>query len=168
MAPGDLAALARIEAAADRAPAEGAAKGLAALTPFLLRHEVFVAETERGRPVGFAAAAPLSSLDPGDAGGEGAEGCFWIGALRVDPAGAPAKTPAALLGAVADRARWFFCRALGIAVPREGAYGAGFYRAEGFLAVDPADWTPALRKRFDAQCPAHVLPETRCLMIRWL
>ncbi|WP_062114333.1 GNAT family N-acetyltransferase [Aureimonas sp. AU40] len=166
MEPGDLEALARIEAMAERAECEP--RTLADLKRFLPRYEVFVADINPGEPVGFAAAAPLSSLDPEGSGGEGAEGCFWIAALRVDPTLAPDGTPAALLGSVADRARWFFCRAMGVLAPLGGGFGAEFYGRHGFMAVDPVDWTPALRKRFDAECPPSVSPDRHRLMIRWL
>lgn len=173
MAPGDLPGLAAIEARAVQGGADGAPLGLGDLTPFLLRHEVFVAEGETGAPLGFAAAAPLSSFesaaDAADAAdGEGAEGCFWIGALRVDPSAEADGVARALLGRVTERANWFFCRALAAAVSRQSAFGAPFFRRNGFLLVDPADWTPALRKRFDAQCPPGVPPEERCLVVRWL
>ena len=167
MAPGDLPGFAAIEARAVRGEADGAPLSLGDLTPFLLRHEVFVAEGETGAPLGFAAAAPLSSFEK-DADGEGAEGCFWIGALRVDPSAEADGVARALLGRVTERANWFFCRALAAAVSRDSAFGAPFFRRNGFLLVDPADWTPALRKRFDAQCPPGVPPEGRCLVVHWL
>ncbi|WP_427024426.1 hypothetical protein ACP4J4_00175 [Aureimonas ureilytica] len=167
MAPGDGPALARIEAEAVRDQADGAPRSPAELTPFLLRHEVFVAEDAAGRVNGFAAAAPLSSL-VAETDGEGAEGCFWIGALRVDPSSDAEEVAEALLGAVAERAEWFFCRALAISLPCAKAEAAPFFRRKRFLVVEPDGWTPALRKRFEAECPPDVSPEARCVLVRWL
>lgn len=92
MEPGEAEALQRIDAAAGRLLVEAGHIASAdpvpldRFVPFLLRHEIFVAEEKGGGPVGFAAAADLASI--AGAGGEDGEGagCYWLSELSVDPA----------------------------------------------------------------------------------
>ncbi|WP_153003802.1 GNAT family N-acetyltransferase [Aureimonas ureilytica] len=161
MEPGDLPAVCAI--AATCGVGLGSDASFKALLP---RYEVFVAALENGQIAGFAAAAPLSVL-AGEADGDGSEGCFWIGALAVDPAHRRHGLGTALLGAVTARANWFFCRALGLSDARE-ANAIRFAERHRFLAVDPENWTPALRKQISAQCPDGASLGERRLLIRWL
>lgn len=161
MEPGDLASLAAIAAASGQSL--GVEAPFEALLP---RYEVFVVEADTGAIAGFAAAAPLSGL-AGGGEDDGSEGCFWIGALAVDPAWRGEGFGAALLEAVTARAQWFFCRALGLSTgPDEAALR--WATRHRFLAVDPANWTPALRKQIGAQCADGPSLQARRLLIRWL
>lgn len=161
MEPGDLPAVSAIAAASD--VCLGSDASLKALLP---RYEVFVAALENGTIAGFAAAAPLSVL-ASDTDDDGSEGCFWIGALAVDPAHRRHGLGTALLGAVTARAHWFFCRALGLSTGQE-ANAIRFAERLRFLAIDPGNWTPALHKQIGAQCPPRAPLRERRLLIRWL
>lgn len=179
MEPGEAEALRRIDAAAGRLLVEAGHIASAdpvpldRFVPFLLRHEVFVAQEKGGGPVGFAAAADLASLlDPGGGDGEGGDGegagCYWLSEMSVDPAHGRRGVGSALLAAVERRAGWFFHRAVGLSTARGVAFNESFYARRGFLSVLPDDLTPALRQRFMAELPAGVSPDRRCVMIRWL
>ena len=161
MEPGDLPAVSAIAAAS------GIRLGSdASFDALLPRYEVFVAELDNGPIAGFAAAAPLSLL-ASETDGDGSEGCFWIGALAVDPAQRCQGLGTALLGAVAARANWFFCRALGLSTGQK-ADANRFAERHRFLAVDAENWTPALHKQIGAQCPDGASLWERRLLIRWL
>ncbi|WP_062208768.1 GNAT family N-acetyltransferase [Aureimonas sp. AU12] len=174
MEPGEAEALQRIDAAAGRLLVEAGHIASAdpvpldRFVPFLLRHEIFVAEEKGGGPVGFAAAADLASI--AGAGGEDGEGagCYWLSELSVDPAHGRRGVGSALLAAVERRAGWFFHRAVGLSTARGVAFNELFYAKRGFLSVSPDDLTPALHQRFMAELPEGVSPDRRCVMIRWL
>jgi len=176
MEPGEASALQAIEHRAAQLLVEAGHLATAEPTPtarfvpFLLRHEVFVAEVKGGGPVGYAAAADLASLavpDDGSEDGEGA-GCYWLSELSVDPAHGRRGVGSALLAAVVARAGWFFHRAVGLSTARDVAFNEPFYARRGFLKVGADDLTPALRRRLVQECPAGVSPDRRTVMIRWL
>jgi 4-diphosphocytidyl-2-C-methyl-D-erythritol kinase len=139
------------------------APALADVVPWLVRHEVFVAEADGGGPSGFAAARDATDL-------------YWLSGLAVDPAFKGIGLRKALLAAVVARAGWFFHRAVGTAAT-EGA-DADWYRRR-FLSISADDATPALaplvreRPGIVSLAADDVSGEDRnglerTLMIRWL
>ncbi len=170
MEPGEAERLRAIDAAADRLlieaghiPDTGPAP-IERFVPFLLAHEVFVAEAKGGEAVGFAAAADLADLTKDPA----ASGCYWLSGLGVDPAHGRRGLGSALLASVVERAGWFFHRAVGLSTARGLPIGEAFYAQRRFVAVDEADLTPALRQRRDVEWPAGAPDGSRIVMVRWL
>ncbi len=169
MEPGEAGRLLAIDAAADRLLIEAGhiadtPTTLAVFVPFLLMHEVFVAEEKGGEAVGFAASADLSDLTRDPA----ASGCYWLSALSVDPAHGRLGLGSALLAAVVQRAEWFFHRAVGLSTARGLPFGEGFYEARRFVRVDDGDLTPALRQRLELEWPSGAPSGSRTVMVRWL
>lgn len=169
MEPGEAARLLAIDTAADRlliaaGHMSGEPTALSAFVPFLLAHEVFVAEEKGGEAVGFAAGADLADLTGDPAG----SGCYWLSALAVDPAHGRRGVGTALLAAVVQRAEWFFHRAVGLSTVRGLPIGEGFYGTRRFVRVADDDLTPALRQRLGLEWPTGALPGSRTVMVRWL
>lgn len=111
--------------------------------PWLLRHEVFVAETVEGTPAGFAASRDAIDL-------------YWLSGLAVDPAFKGRGVRKALLSAVVTRAGWFFHRAVGLAAAEREA---DWYRRHRFLGAGDGDLSQALRD-LSNQRPGFPLPST--------
>lgn len=135
---------------------------------WLVRHEVFVAETAAGRD-----GARLS----GFAAGRDATDLYWIAGLAVDPAFRGIGLRKALLAAVVARAGWFFHRAVGLAAAK--GEEADWLRRRRFLAVS-ADEGPEHLQRLRRERPgfdslasdpagtADLVGSERIVMIHWL
>lgn len=122
MEPGEAPALLSIRAAATA----GSGAGPRSIDPFvawLLRHEVFVAATRAGAPVGFAAAA-----------GEGPR--YWLTGLFVQPDQQGRGIGTALVEVVATRAGWFGHDQLALSA---GPGTAGFFERCDFRALPRQD-----------------------------
>ncbi|MDY8108431.1 GNAT family N-acetyltransferase [Fulvimarina sp. 2208YS6-2-32] len=161
MEPGEVPTLLALhESAREIEPPAVATSGdpafaLNEFTRFLLAHEVFVArEKKTGERLGFAAAAAEHDL-------------YWIARLAVRPDVAGIGLDGALLRAVAERAHWFFYRALGVPVAGAASRSASFYQNHGFIRIPQTDlpaWLDTKRRRVaDGDDP-----DDRIVMLKWL
>lgn len=132
------------------------AQDIHAFTRHLLAHEIFVAvRKDDGAPSGYAAAAAETDL-------------YWLSDLIVDPRVKNAdRLAGALLKAVAERAQWFFYRALGHAVAGDPYCDAAFYVEHGFVKIPEQDLPAWLNeKRLAAANEGD--DGTPVLMLKWL
>lgn len=121
---------------------------------WLLRHEVFVAETAGGAITGFAAGGDRIDL-------------YWLAGLFVPAGPEEARLAAALLDAVARRARWFFHRAVGLSTESEGS-DAPFFETRGFVPVPRQDRPAVLDAMLRAETTAETGAGSRTAMVKWL
>ncbi|MEN3793443.1 hypothetical protein [Fulvimarina sp. MAC3] len=157
MEPGEVPALLTVFKSA-RQSASGAkdAPDIHAFTRHLLAHEVFVAiDKTIGEPVGYAAAAAESDL-------------YWLSELSVDPGAEDTdQLRGPLLKAVAERAHWFFYRALGHAIGADAYCDAAFYVNHGFVKIPEADLPAWLNeKRLSSARDGD--GESQVVMLKWL
>lgn len=154
MEPGEAPALQaiRAQAAGVAAAVQAPVQPIGDFVGWLLQHEIFVAETKAGAPIGFAAAGDLGEL-------------YWLAGLYVTPEQAGQGVGRALLGAVVARAGWFFHRALGLTTAQASA---PFFEASGFTAIPRQDLPAILEERWQAECPPGASPDERRVMVKWL
>ncbi|MCB8840085.1 GNAT family N-acetyltransferase [Aurantimonas sp. VKM B-3413] len=164
MEPGEAERLLEIEQAGNSVLIAAGKSGLAdepvpalmAYVDFLLDHEVFVAEDKAtSKAVGFAAARDTDDL-------------YWLAELSVDPAHGRRGIGSALVEAVAQRAAWYFYRAVGLSTYCDLPCGAFFYERLHFLRVPDKDCTEWLTRRRIAETPPGSDGSDRTVMIRWL
>lgn len=122
---------------------------------WLLQHEVFVATTKAGEPVGFAVAGDAVDL-------------YWLTGLHVTPDHQRRGVGSALIAAVLRRAGWFFHRAVGLSAYRDLTFHAPLFSRRGFMAVLRKDFPAILEDRFLREMPSQAKEEERIVMVKWL
>ncbi|MER0237232.1 hypothetical protein [Fulvimarina sp. MAC8] len=157
MEPGEVPALLTI---LKNAQAESIGTGdkpdIHAFTRYLLAHEIFVAvDKKSGEPLAYAAAAAENDL-------------YWLSELTVDPGAENGHQLAgALLKAVAERAHWFFYRALGHALAEDAYCDAAFYVNHGFVKIPEADLPAWLNEKRRASARDGD-GESQVVVLKWL
>lgn len=138
MEPGEARALMRIRAEASQtfeasgAAPEASESALYDFVRWLVAHDIFVAISKAGEPVGFAAAR------------DGTEH-YWLAGLFVVPGRRSEAVARALLEAAVTRAGWFSRRA--VVVPQKLASNARSLELCGFVTVSRKDWHAILTDR---------------------
>ncbi|EAU41587.1 hypothetical protein FP2506_14179 [Fulvimarina pelagi HTCC2506] len=157
MEPGEVPALLELEkvSLAETSTRAAHPPDIDTFTRFLLAHEVFVAIRKKsGKPVGFAAAVAESDL-------------YWLSRFSVDPDHRDRELEDSLLKSVAERAHWFFYRALGLSIDSASSRAASFYEKRGFLRIPTSDLPQWLDEKRRAEASDHEA-NNQIVMLKWL